>query len=124
MFTRATGFYLPSGNVCDPTFIFNRTPFTACDLYVKVIIDGQKVFQTTIIEADEVHFYEIFSSKIMSKHAEVKLELRDDDDGSTDDLLIRMTGTINDILGPHSIQDQENYFDFVTSWRDEYEDEA
>lgn len=123
VFTKAHDAYLTeSGNVCVPTPFLGYPPESPCGLYVKLSFDGKTVYQTRVIEIEEAHFFEIFSSKRISKNMEVKLELRDHNAGSIDDLLLQRTGTINDILGFQSIKNNGDLFEFVATWRHEYED--
>lgn len=126
IFTTAHGKYLPNtGGACDPFFLFGpKASATPCDLYVELEIDGRHEFSTKEKEGYDVSFYEMYRSRKSSKHQSVELRLMDSDTGD-DDQLIKWQGKIGDLIDTLSrrIQYEDNYFDIIVHWRDEFEDE-
>lgn len=121
IFTSAKGERLPSGRFCDSAGFIR---LSHCDLYIDLSINGQHEYSTQVIEGNEVAFFELYQSKKISKNQSYEIKLNDEDVRSND-TLITTTGKIDHLTTEyyHRMALNDNYFDMVVYWRDEYEDE-
>lgn len=111
----AYGKYLPDGGHCD----LGGT--SACDLYVRMHIDGKEVFNTrTVLNEEQAMFYEMYRTDRVKYFWNIQLNLRDED-YNVDDSLVRLNCTLLYLDGYQHIKFKDNYFNIIATWRIEYE---
>lgn len=115
VFVDGHGIELPDGSYCDWPAI------NKCDLYVRVHIDDETVYNTKEIpnESDPT-FYEMFTTRRLKKSSRMQLNLRDADDFGNDDSLVRVNGALYHLQGTQTFSFEKNHFTTIAYWRDEY----
>lgn len=98
IFTFAKGEFLQNGKHCDMA-LFVNVPFSPCDLFVEMKINGKYEYSTKVIEGDTVvEFFEMYQSKRISKHQQYELRLMDKNDVGDDELLFNTNGQISELI--------------------------
>lgn len=99
-----------------------------CDLYVKMSIDGRRVFTTPVKISKEypklkepASFYYIFKSGKISKTSKLTFEIWDEDGGLNggDDKLETWNTNVNALLANEYHRNGNNFMKISSSWKNE-----
>lgn len=76
------------GGSCDHVSSIGHKNARACDVYIKLIVNGEDVLPKEVKnDAKEFNANLFYTSKKIPKTATIKIEVRDDDGGNDDEIL-------------------------------------
>lgn len=90
-----------------------------CDPYVKVLVDGQEVFRTTVKEdRNDAKFFERFRTGKILKTARISVEIWDHDAEDDDDWIASCTMHIDQFQTSNTFNCDGSTINMTSKWED------